>query len=37
MSTDREEKEEKELPTPHVNEVYAVDAAFIDLRSDHLR
>ena len=37
MSTDREEEGEEELPTPQAEEVYAVDAAFIDLRSDHER
>jgi hypothetical protein len=36
MSTDREEGEE-ELPTPRADEVYAIDAAFIDLRSDRER
>ena len=37
MSTDREEEGEEELPTPQVEEVYAIDAAFIDLRSDRER
>jgi hypothetical protein len=32
ISTDREEEGEEELPTPQVDEVYAIDAAFIDLR-----
>jgi hypothetical protein len=32
MSTDREEGE-KELPTPQAEEVYTIDAAFIDLRN----
>jgi hypothetical protein len=36
MSTDCEEGEE-ELPTPQAEEGYAVDAAFIDLRSDRER
>jgi hypothetical protein len=37
MSTDGEEEGEEQLPTPQADEVYAVDVAFIDLRSDHER
>jgi hypothetical protein len=37
MSTGREEEEEEELPTPQAEEVYAVEAAFIDLRNDRER
>jgi hypothetical protein len=37
MPTDREEEGEEELLTPQVEEVYAVDAAFIDLRNDRER
>jgi hypothetical protein len=37
MSTDREEKEEEELPKQQAKKVYVVDAAFIDLRNDRER
>jgi hypothetical protein len=33
----REEEEEEELPTLQAKEVYVVEAAFIDLRSDRER
>jgi hypothetical protein len=29
MSTDREEEEEEELPMPQAEEVYTIDATFI--------
>jgi hypothetical protein len=37
MSTDCEVEGEEELPMPQADEVYTIDAAFIDLRSDHER
>jgi hypothetical protein len=37
MPTDREKEGEEELLTPQVEEVYAVDAAFIDFRNDRER
>jgi hypothetical protein len=37
MSTNCEEEGEEELPTPQAEEVYIVDAAFIDLRNDRER
>jgi hypothetical protein len=37
MSTYYEEEEEEELPTPQADEVYIINAVFIDLRSDRER
>ena len=37
MSTNREEEEEEELPTPRAEGVINTDAAFIDLRDDRER
>ena len=37
MSTDREEEEEEELPTPRAEGAINTDAAFIDLRDDRER
>jgi hypothetical protein len=37
MSTDREEGGEEELPKPQADEVYVIDASFIDSRSDSER